>query len=295
VAISSDGSRIFSANFFDQTVRIWNAHNEGSLPVVREDEGKLTSVSFSPDGKRIVTGHDSGIVCTWDASSGKLVGILHGHESRVASVAFSPDGKRIASGSSDKSVRIWDASDGKLRAVLSGHESGVESVAFSPDGKRIASGSSDQTVRIWDAHSGESLAVLCADEAVRSVAFSPDGARIGAGSGYYRLLESDDDRGNTVRIWDSHTGERVEVFSVWSDISRISLAPVDVPFRLAEPQATVPETLVEDSHTGCVVARYPERFGDAATHPNGSTWAGAIANQLCILTLEGNPDADRPT
>ena len=75
---------------------------EGHTDLVR-------SVSFSPDGSRIVSGSGDDGVWVWDAVSGECVlGPLEGHTSSVMSVSFSPDGARIVSGSSDKTVRVWD-------------------------------------------------------------------------------------------------------------------------------------------------------------------------------------------
>ena len=103
----------------------------------------FSSVTFSPDGKRIATGTFDNTICLWDAETGLQLGSpLTGHTNFVTSVAFSPDGKRIASGSDDNAICMWDAETGlQLGSPLTGHTERVTSVAFSPDGKRIASGS----------------------------------------------------------------------------------------------------------------------------------------------------------
>ncbi|KAG6327555.1 hypothetical protein ID866_11532 [Astraeus odoratus] len=101
----------------------------------------VSSVAFSPDGKRIASGSWDNTICLWDAETGFQLGsALKGHTLNVTSVAFSPDGKRIASGSKDKTICLWDAETGlQLGSPLQGHTSYVSSVAFSPDGKKIAS------------------------------------------------------------------------------------------------------------------------------------------------------------
>ena len=71
--------------------------------------GSVRSVSFSPDGSRIVSGSGDSTVRVWDAVTEKVINTLTGHSDFVMSVSFSPDGSRIVSGSWDNTVRVWDA------------------------------------------------------------------------------------------------------------------------------------------------------------------------------------------
>jgi hypothetical protein len=168
---------------------------------------EVTSVSFSPDGRRIATGSRDQMGKIWDAASGKEVLSLKGHWSEVTSVSFSPDGRRIASGSLDRTVKIWDVASGQELLSLEGHTGGVSSVAFSPDGQYLASGSGNRfpysrnsepgQVKVWDAGSGEGLRTLNGHaRGITSVAFSPDGRLIASGS-----------EDKTVKVWDAASGE----------------------------------------------------------------------------------------
>ena len=67
-------------------------------------------MSFSPDGKRIVSGSFDKTRKVWDAQTGQETLTLKGHEGGVWSVSFSPDGKRIVSGSRDNTLKVWDIS-----------------------------------------------------------------------------------------------------------------------------------------------------------------------------------------
>ena len=173
-------------------------NHDASLLTIRAHEGWVSSIAFSRDGKRIVSGSDDGTLKVIDATTQEELLALRAIGKGIAAVAFSPDGKRIAAGSWDKVVRIFDAGAGKELLVLRGHKESLTSIAFSHDGKRIASGSGDDSFKIWDADTGkEQLTVELEDDYdVTCLAFSPDGKRIVTGDGEKRLI-----------MWDAATGD----------------------------------------------------------------------------------------
>ena len=63
----------------------------------------VNSVSFSPDGKFLVSGGHDTTVKIWDSASGMCLQTLEGHGYYVNSVSFSPDGRFLVSGSEDSS------------------------------------------------------------------------------------------------------------------------------------------------------------------------------------------------
>ncbi len=164
--------------------------------------GRVTSVAFRADGKRIVSGSFDNTVKVWDADKGHEILTLKGHTQHVMSVAISVDGKRIVSGSVDQTLKVWDADKGKELLTLKGHTAEITSVAFSTDGKHIVSGSQDKTVKLWDAEKGQELHTLKGHtEGLNSVAFSADGKRIVSGGG-----------DGLVKVWDAEKGQVMLTF-----------------------------------------------------------------------------------
>jgi hypothetical protein len=136
---------------------VWDAQSGQDLLTLKGHTGWVISVSYSPDGKRIVSGSGDKTVKVWDAQSGQDLLTLKGHTVSVLSVSYSPDGKRIVSGGGDKTVKVWDAQSGQDLLTLKGHTAEVSSVSYSPDGKRIVSEDARGNVLVWDARTGKRL------------------------------------------------------------------------------------------------------------------------------------------
>ena len=173
-------------------------YNYNFIPQGHTDNVKC--VSFSPDGKKIVSGSRDESIRIWDIGTGLQIGKISTRYP-VETVAFSPDGKKIVSAGWEDAIHILNAETGDpIGDPLFGHTGYITSVAFSPDGTKIVSGSYDKTVRIFDVKTGLQIGEPFTGHTalVDSVAFSPDGTKIVSGS-------SDE----TIRIWDTETGEQI--------------------------------------------------------------------------------------
>ncbi|CCO36593.1 hypothetical protein BN14_10734 [Rhizoctonia solani AG-1 IB] len=182
---------------------MWDVGDSTLTPsdLVSTHDRPVYSASFSPDGKRIVTGCGDGKIRMWSSQTLTLVLDPFGsqsHTDSIRSVVFSPDGRLVASGSSDRTICVFDSHAGHLvLGPLQGHTDRVRSVEFSPDGTHILSGSGDRTVRVWRVKDGAPACepLVGHQGSVTSVGYSPDGAFIVSGS-----------NDSTVRVWKAPRG-----------------------------------------------------------------------------------------
>lgn len=98
----------------DGTVKLWRpwlAFGNRPEPIVlRGHADAVTSIAFSPDGRRIVSGGRDGTLRVWDTATGQETFALSAHADAVTCVAFSHDGHRVASAGGDGTVCVWDGS-----------------------------------------------------------------------------------------------------------------------------------------------------------------------------------------
>ncbi|KAH7558833.1 hypothetical protein BM1_04970 [Bipolaris maydis] len=142
---------------------------DACLQTLEGHRGTVSSVAFSHDSSRIVSGSFDRTAKIWDASSGACLLTLRDHDEAVSSVAFSHNSSRVVSGSHDTTAKIWDTNSGACLLTFRGHSKYVCSVAFSYDSSWIASGSGDFTVKIWNSNNGECIQKLEHGGTVRSV------------------------------------------------------------------------------------------------------------------------------
>jgi WD40 repeat protein len=106
-------------------------------------------VSFAPDGGRLLTAHDDGIVRLWDMATGDLLSQLAGMTEHVSCLAVSPDERLVAAGSVDGSVWLVDAETGHLRQGLTVGPDRVLDVGFTPGGEGLMAVNMIGNLRVW--------------------------------------------------------------------------------------------------------------------------------------------------
>jgi WD40 repeat protein len=328
VAFSPDGTRIATCSM-DRTVRIWEVpggkwgvqnpphppaqpeplgpgepvgQDVSALRVLKGHTGSVGHVTFSPDGKRVVSSSSDRTLRYWDVGTGETRAVLQGHADRVFGASFRPDGAALYSAAGDGTVRVWDVAEIEDDHAVRGHTNFVYCVSFHPNGERFASAAWDGTARVWEVPSGRGEGVaprhqLLAlphgeqppNRAVTAVAYHPTGR-------YLATLARDD----KVRLWEAETGALLHSWYSpghdWRD-SRLAFNPVgtllaagsrDGRVRLWDPESRA-EVATLEGHTDGVrdVAFSPDGAWLASGGENGDMtvriWNVATRSQAQVL------------
>jgi len=187
---------------------IWNpstAELVGRIDNPRELDG-LTTITLSPDGRYLLTGHGDPVnptavgkakINVWDLSTRQLLGAFPAaHPAAITRLEFSRRGVLLASGDMAGNVRIWDFASRKLFAKqIPAQGRAIIHLAFDRLGERLAVAADEKCVRVWHIDTGKQLAILELSLGVPNVVrFSQDGNLLAAATSAGGLF-----------LWDSST------------------------------------------------------------------------------------------
>ena len=110
----------------------------------------LTQIGVLPDGKRVITACNDGIVRIHDVASGKVVHSFKGHVADVRDFTWTPDLKYLATTGGDGTVRLWDFQSAQQLAVLAATTDSAHTVTCSEDGRTLIAGGGTGRVQLWD-------------------------------------------------------------------------------------------------------------------------------------------------
>jgi WD40 repeat protein len=210
-----------------------------TLEVYTGHTNQVSTVAWSPDSRRLVSGSLDNTSQVWDALSGAHRLVYRGQSITINDVAWSPPsvGQRVASacGNSffggEHDVQIWDANSGKHILTYTGHGAPVHAVAWSPDGSRVASGGEGKEVQIWLAADGNPIVYGNGHTGtISSLAWSPDSARVASAS---------DD--GTVRIWNAVSGATLLTLKHTSFVNAVAWSPDGTRIASASGSIFVPK------------------------------------------------------
>ncbi len=168
VCFSPDGSRLVAADMRGRA-RIWNAKTgEPLTPMLQADDFSESSIaheqpwlkpaiSFSPDGKLLLTACGSKSAQLRDAATGSVVREF-AHEDVVYHAAFSADGQYVVTSSNDGTARVWEVTSGNPAAPPMKHTGRVVWAQFSLDGSKLLTMRDRHYVQLWDWRNAQRVA-----------------------------------------------------------------------------------------------------------------------------------------
>ena len=175
-ALSGQGFR--SLGGIDAALTLWSgsARQAGGrarqLVLQRGHALGVTTLAFTPDGARLVSGGGDSTLRLWRFGDRSLLRTFSYHLVGVTAASLSPDGRFLASGDGAGRLRVWDLRDEVEVSLGPALETGIDGLSFLPDGRHFASIELGGPIRLHQPAAGRAPLVLASNGVALAVASS---------------------------------------------------------------------------------------------------------------------------
>lgn len=189
----SPDSKVLATDCDDDSVKLWNSTTLNPLCTL---PGAPLPLTFTADGKTLLTLTANGAVRYWDAAAGRIS--REGPAIPTNSwdtIAISAD-RRTAALVIEGRVLLWDITSGRIEPLASPIRLSM-AAAFSADGRILACGGFEGFVALWDVPARQSARFFPAHAGrTTSLAISPDGGLLASGG-----------TDHAIKLWEAKTGQ----------------------------------------------------------------------------------------
>lgn len=218
VTINKTGEWLAMGSSKTGQLLVWEHASESNILKQSSHLDALTTLSYSPDSTRIITGADDGLIKIWDIASGFHIATFTEHTSAVTASAYSRRGNILFTSSLDGSVRAWDMLRYRnFRTFTAPTRLSFSCLAIDPSAEVVCAASHDSfDIHLWSVQTGALLDQLSGHEGpISTLAFTPDGRYLVSGSWDH-----------TIRVWSVFDRSQTsEVLQLTSDLLCIAIRP----------------------------------------------------------------------
>ena len=159
----------------------------------------VTSLSWTPGGRRLITGNAEGDFCLWDGNSFQFELIMSAHNSPFRAQCWSHSGNFLISTSYKGNLKYWTTSIAPVVSFDAHDETSINDVSFSPSDSKFVTCGDDRSVNVFDFESQKIERNLAGHGwDVKTCKWHPGASVIASGG-----------KDNLVKLWDPRAGSNL--------------------------------------------------------------------------------------
>lgn len=125
-------------------------HLHSSLNKVKHP---VNVVTWTPEGRRLLTGSTSGEFTLWNGTSFNFETIMQAHESAVRAIRYSHNDEWLISADQNGILKYWQTNFNNVKEIQA-HADPVRDLAFAPTDAKFVTAADDNTLKVWDFATG---------------------------------------------------------------------------------------------------------------------------------------------
>jgi WD40 repeat protein len=155
---SPDGQSLLTWRL-DNSLRVWDTHSGQLRYVLQQGNGVFQSVAFSPDIRRLATGHSRQNVAIWNFATGEqdADAKVPLHFERSSTLQFTADRNHLLVAGQNGQVQLWDWRTGQFAGRRLMNHSPIVFAHALPESPWLVTAGINGLPRIWDGRSGQPL------------------------------------------------------------------------------------------------------------------------------------------
>jgi len=172
-------------------------------------------VHWFPNGRRLISGSQTGEITIWNGSCFQFENILQAHNSAVKAMEWTPEETVLVSGDQLGVIKFWDQYMYNFQ-TFQAHKESMCDISIAPTGLKFCSCAEDSHAKVWDLRTGEEERAFTGHGwDVKCCSWHPTKGLVATGS-----------KDAQIKLWDPRAGEAITtIFSHKNTVTRVKWSP----------------------------------------------------------------------
>ncbi|GMI42706.1 hypothetical protein TrCOL_g6311 [Triparma columacea] len=181
-----------------------------------KNQNPITSLSWTPGGRRLITGNADGEFCLWDGNSFQFELIMSAHNTAFRAQTWASSGNYLITTSNRGNLKYWTTSIAPVVSFDAHDQTSINAVSFAPSDNKFVTCGDDRAVNIFDFETQKLERNLAGHGwDVKTCQWHP-GASVVASGG----------KDNLVKLWDPRSGSNLAtLYGHKNTVTKVAWSP----------------------------------------------------------------------